>query len=376
MVIYHDSGFFINFRFRLFEQTGYGMAEQNYSNILVVAPSWIGDMVMAQSLLMRLKEQYPGCRITVFAPGWCLALLERMPQIDETVPNPFGHGQLRISDRLKTARELAQRKFDLALVLPHSIKSALIPFFARIPVRRGWIGEQRYFLLNQIYRDKGALPLLVEQYNALAFSPKGFSPDSVRGYPYPSLEVHRENIPSILEKFHVPYSDNVLGLCPGAEYGPAKRWPAEYFAGAASEWIKRGGSVHIFGGPKDVPLSEEIRGYLDTRQQNFCHILSGKTTLPEVADLLSGCRGVITNDSGLMHVSAAAGVPLVAVYGSSTTGYTPPLSKRAKALFLTDLKCRPCFKRTCPLEHTRCLKEITPEMVIKELDLLLSNCGE
>ncbi len=352
------------------------MAERNYSNILVVAPSWIGDMVMAQSLLIRLKEMYPGARITVFAPSWCLSLLERMPQIDETVPNPFGHGQLRIMDRLKTASELRAKNFDLALVLPHSIKSAMIPFFARIPVRRGWLGEQRYVLLNQRYRDKRPLPLLVEQYNALAFDPEGFTNDTVRIFPYPALEVRRENIPAILEKFHLPLSDNVLGLCPGAEYGPAKRWPTSYFAKAAASWIERGGSVHIFGGPKDLPLAGEILGFIDEKFKRYCHILAGKTTLPEVVDLLSGCRGVITNDSGLMHVSAAAGVPVVAVYGSSTTNYTPPLSKKAKALFLKDLDCRPCFKRTCPLQHTRCLKEITPEMVIRELDILLTAVGE
>lgn len=352
------------------------MTADKPKRILVVAPSWIGDMVMAQSLLIRIRREDPSVHITVFAPAWCLPLLERMPQIDRTVANVFGHGQLRLAERRKCARELAEDRYDLALVLPHSLKSALIPFMAKIPLRRGWLGEMRYILLNQRYRDKKPMPHLVAQYNALAWDPRDFSPDLVAECPNPQLTAHPEAAPEILARFGISSEGPALGLCPGAEYGPAKRWPETHFARAAAIWIRRGGSVHIFGGPKDKPVAEAIRAVLPGELRERCHVVAGLTTLPEVADLLSACRGVITNDSGLMHVAAAVGTPLVAVYGSSTTDYTPPLSDRAVALYLKDLSCRPCFKRQCPLGHARCLADISPERVMEALDGLLGRAED
>ncbi len=347
------------------------MVAEIFNNILVIAPSWIGDMVMAQSLLQRLKQENSEAKITVFAPSWCLPLLERMPQIDEAVANPFGHGQLRLRDRMQVARQLKAKHFDLVLVLPHSLKSALIPLLAGIKVRRGWLGEQRYFFLNQRYSDKKPMPLLVQQYNALAYDPDYFDLSKVAKNPYPKLLSYKDQAQSILAGFGIDEFQKVLGLCPGAEYGIAKRWPTRYFAKVAQLWIEQGGVVQIFGGPKDDPAALEIKKQIALEQQKHCYLLTGKTTLPQVVDLLANCEAVITNDSGLMHVSAAVGTKLVAVYGSSTTSYTPPLTDQAKTVYLNDLACRPCFKRVCPHETMECLNNIHPRMILQELNNLL-----
>lgn len=348
------------------------------SSILVVAPSWIGDMVMAQSLLKRLRSRDPSCRITVFAPAWCQGLLERMPEITGVIPNPFGHGQLRLAGRMRCAREIRERHFDLALILPHSLKSALIPALARIPRRRGWLGEQRFVLLNQIYRHEKSLPLMVQRYNALAFAPAEISDVSRQACPEPVLISYPEKAGEILSRLGMEPSapeTGILGLCPGAEYGPAKRWPCVSFAALAASWIRRGGGVRIFGSAKDTPAAAEIREHLPEDLRGSCQDLTGRTTLPEAVDLLSACRAVVTNDSGLMHVSAAVGVPLVAIYGSSTTDYTPPLTSRARTVFMPDLDCRPCFKRECPRGTTECLTGITPARVEQELDELLRDAA-
>lgn len=345
--------------------------------ILVVAPSWIGDMVMAQSLLKKIKIEYPSSLIYVFVPDWCKALLKRMPEVTDVVVNPFKHKQLRIIDRIRVGKDLRKYNFDWCIVLPNSIKSALVPWFAKIPVRRGWKGEQRYLFLNQMFKHKELLPLMVQRYDALVYSPNDIeikNPSDVGEIPEPKLLTFADNVDQILAKFGIGEKTSVMGICPGAEYGVAKRWLPEYYAQVASIWIKQKGPVYIFGGPKDTPIAEEILNFIPQELRDHCYLLTGKTELTEAIDLLSNCSIVVTNDSGLMHVSAAVGTPLVAIYGSSSTGYTPPLTSKAKTVFITDLPCRPCFKRTCPHSTMECLVNLKPSQIIKEInDLIKSN---
>lgn len=345
---------------------------------VVIAPSWIGDMVMAQSLLKKLKELDPSCFVGVAAPGWCLPLLSRMPEVDEAIKSPFAHGELAIGKRGTFGKELAEKGYELAIVLPNSFKSALAPFLGGIKKRRGWIGEQRYIVLNERLKGKDKFPRMVSRYVALAFDPaitKIASPDDIGQISRPSLVVDKAAGLEAAERCGANIRGKILGMCPGAEYGPAKRWPTEYFAKVADHWIKNGGCVMTFGSKKDTQAAEAIIAASSPDAKQFITDMTGKTELTEAIDLLGSCAAVVTNDSGLMHVSAAVGTPLVAVYGSSSTQYTPPLSEKAACVW-TNEKCRPCFKRNCPLGTTACLNELKPERVIKELDSLLQKFGD
>lgn len=325
-------------------------------NILIISPSWIGDCVMTQPLLRHLKNRHPECRIDVFAPQWSMAVFERMPEADRLLANPFGHGALELRHRWHLGSSFRQHNYHQAIVLPGSLKSALLPFAARIPQRTGYVGESRYLLLNDIRRlDKQALPLMVDRYTALAY-PKGQPFTAQSGYP--SLSISTESQTQALSAQGLHTDRPIIAFCPGAEYGSAKRWPTQHFATLAQYCHEAGKQVWIFGSQKDAPLGDEIRTLSGGHAINLC----GRTSLAEAIDLIALAESVVCNDSGLMHIAAAAGRKLVAIYGSSSPTHTPPLSDQAKILSL-NLECSPCFKRECPLGHTRCLNDISPEMV-------------
>lgn len=314
-------------------------------------------MVMAQSLFKRLRELAADCLIDVIAPPWSLPLLERMPEVNQGIPLPIGHGQLMLKERRRIGRSLRANAYDQAIVLPNSLKSALVPFWADIPRRTGFVGEMRYGLLNDRRTlDKQALPKTVLRFLHLADSAGAEPPSRI---PTPELVVNADKAREAMEKLDLNDDSDrpVLGLCPGAEYGPAKRWPEEHFAALSVQAEARGWRVWLFGSDKDHPVGTEI-----TRKAPGAINLCGRTSLAEAIDLLSVTDAVVSNDSGLMHVAAALGRPLVALYGSSDPGFTPPLGDNHRILDL-QLECSPCFKRECPLGHLDCLKGITPSSV-------------
>lgn len=323
--------------------------------ILVVGPSWVGDMVMAQSLLITLKERHSDCYIAMVAPDWSHPILERMAEVDEAVSLATAHGEFGWKVRRDLARRLRGR-FDRAIVLPRAWKAALVPFLARIPHRTGFIGEQRYGLLNDLRRlDKSFLDQTVKRFIALGLS-KAEAEGDFRIHA-PRLAVDPENL---IERRSVLglSSRPAIGMMPGAEYGPAKQWPLAHFRELAAGLVEKGFEVRVLGGPKDVGAGEAIG-------QGLAHVhnLCGRTRLADAVDLLADCDQVITNDSGLMHVAAAVGTHIQAIYGSSSPRFTPPLSNNSEVHYL-DLDCSPCFSRTCPLRHTRCLTEITPARLL------------
>ncbi len=324
--------------------------------ILVVGPSWVGDMVMAQSLLMTLKARHPGCRIGVVAPGWSLPILARMAEVDETHALNVGHGEFGWAARRALARSL-QDRFDRAIVLPRSWKSALVPFLAGVPRRTGFTGEQRVVLLNDRRRlDKSVLDQTVKRFVAL-----GLPAEAAAGgdfpLPRPRLEVDPDNLVE-LRLAHSLSSRPAIGMMPGAEYGPAKQWPLDHFRFLAEALAAEGYEVRVLGGPKDAADGDAIAAGL-----SHVHNLCGRTRLADAVDLLADCRQVVTNDSGLMHVAAAVGTRVHALYGSSSPAYTPPLTDSADIHTLA-LECSPCFQRTCPLGHTRCLVALPPERLL------------
>ena len=327
---------------------------------LIVGPAWVGDMVLAQSLFILLKQRHPGSRIEVLAPGWTRALLERMPEVDEAIALDVGHGELKLGTRLRLGRQLRDRRYDRAIVLPNSFKSALVPFAARARVRTGFTGELRYGLLNDIRQlDQDKYPRTVDRFVALALAPDEPLPE----IPSPRIRADVDKARSALARQgkNMPVKP-VLGLCPGAEYGPAKRWPAEYFADVAKAKLDEGWEVWLFGSDKDVGVTGAIQSMTEKR----CLDLGGKTSLDESIDLMSLTTIVVTNDSGLMHVAAALGRALIAIYGSTDPGHTPPMSEQASILYLS-IECSPCFKRECPFGHYRCLRDIMPDTVLNAL---------
>lgn len=324
--------------------------------VLVVAPSWIGDTIMMQPLLMRLRSMRPEAEIHVLAPAWSAPLLARMPEVAATVENPFPHGAFDWAARKALGRRLAKPDFHAAYVLPNSWKSALVPFFARIPRRVGYTGEARFFLLNERH-PKSTLPRLVDRYAALA----GDFPDPT---PEPRLTSTPAQQRSARAAMGLPQDQVPVIFCPGAEYGPAKRWPAPRFAALARKVGADGTAVWLIGSDKDAAVGDEIVQLSGGAAVNLC----GRTSLAQAIDLIAGARTVVSNDSGLMHVAAALDRPLVALYGSSSPGYTPPLSARATILSL-NLECSPCFKRECPLGHLRCLEDLDPERVFAAMQI-------
>jgi heptosyltransferase-2 len=311
---------------------------------------------MMQPLLMRLREPHPAAEIHVLAPAWSAPLLARMPEVAATVENPFAHGAFDWAARRALGCRLAGADFRQAYVLPNSWKSALVPFFAKIPERIGYHGEARYVLLNRRFA-KSALPRLVDRYAALAGQ---FDTPT----PAPRLSSTPQQQRAARAALGLSLDAAPVVFCPGAEYGPAKRWPIHHFATLAKQL---GTTVWIVGSAKDAPVGAEIETLSGSAALNLC----GRTSLEQAIDLIAGARAVVSNDSGLMHVAAALDRPLVALYGSSSPGYTPPLSSHATILAL-GLDCGPCFKRECPLappETLRCLEDITPERVQSALKL-------
>jgi heptosyltransferase-2 len=326
--------------------------------ILIIGPAWVGDMVMAQCLFKLLKQQDASNHINVLAPAWTFSLLKCMPEVSQAIEMPIGHGELELKMRYRLAQQLRTEKYDQAIVLPNSFKSALIPWLAGIPQRTGWLGEWRYFLLNDSRQlDKKRHSLMIEQFIALGLPPHSSLPDP---YPYPEFNVTHQSQQATLAKYRPLWRGRpVLALCAGAAFGSSKRWPEEHYAEVANKKLAEGWDIWLLGSKEDSPVTKKIMSLTGHRCENF----AGVPDLSETIHLLSLVTGAVTNDSGLLHVACALRKPTVALYGSTSPVFTPPLSPTAKVLKL-DLDCQPCFKRVCPLVHHRCMRELSPNHVL------------
>lgn len=321
--------------------------------ILVVGPAWVGDMVMAQSLFKTLKEQNPECIIDVLAPPWSMPLLQRMPEINQAIALPVTHGKLGLKTRYRVGRQLRINKYDQAITLPRSFKAALVPFFAKIPQRTGYRGEMRYGLVNDIKTlDKDILTQTVQRFTALAYNEELNAAPKVH---QPRLNVDKANREWFIKELKLKTNKPVIAFMPGAEYGEAKRWPAEYFRQLAEMLVSNGYCIWLLGSEKEKGIASVISKDYEEDVINLC----GKTKLEDVIDLLSGVDTAVSNDSGLMHIACAVDIKVIAVYGSSDPKYTPPLSDNAAVIYLNK-SCSPCFQRTCQLEHLECLRDIKP----------------
>ena len=299
-------------------------------NILIIGPSWVGDSVMAQSLYIQLKKEDPDCNIDVVSPPWTVSIMERMPQVSRNIVSPFLHGDIKLISRNRFGKSLKKFNYDRSIILTNSFKSALVPYFAKIPIRTGWLGEFRYGLLNDIRKlDPTKNHLMVEKFVSLSLQDNNYFLESLD---FPLLTIDLVNQKNVLSKLSIDSSLRSLAICPGAEFGPAKQWPPEYYAEVARAYIDRGWNILCLGSPNDQETGVQIESFQNLNKENKFYNLIGKTSLNDAIDILGLCDRVVTNDSGLMHIAAAVGTPLVALYGPSSPAYTPPLTDNKKIL--------------------------------------------
>lgn len=330
--------------------------------ILIVAPSWVGDAILSEPVIALLRDPLEDPIVDVLAPPWCAPVYGRMRGMGRIIENPLTHGRIDLAARRAVARKLRDASgrpiYSRALVLPNSWKSALIPWLAGIPHRTGYLGEARWGLLNDVRSlRRRALPRLVDRFAALVARPHELVPMP----PAPVLVPDATNRAAAVHALHLRSRRRIAVLCPGAEYGPAKRWPPTHFADLAARFLDSGMQVWIVGSPNDRIAADAVLSAAGDASHRI-RDLTGRTDLGTAIDLLSLAAVVVSNDSGLMHAASAVGVPLVALFGSSSPVYTPPLSPVAKIARI-EIACSPCFQRECPLGHFKCLRDLDPDAV-------------
>ena len=340
--------------------------------ILIVGPSWVGDAVMAQSLYKIIKDSNPQSKIDVLSPEWSLGILNRMDELDDLICSPFDHGDLRIKDRIRFGYSLRDRSYDQAIVLTNSLKSSFIPFTANIPKRTGWLGEMRYGFINDIRKvNKNKHKLMVEKFSCLSINPLVENNYEI---PWPSLRVDLINLSKLLKKYSFEQSHESIAICPGAEFGPSKRWPANYYAEVIRHYLSKNWQVFILGSKNDLPVAKVIEDQVPSENKALLFNFTGQTSIEDAVDILSTCDLVLTNDSGLMHVAAAVNVKLLALYGPTSPKFTPPLSKKAKVIQKIE-----GYEKTREGEleegYHYGLSMIKPEEVLDSLSLLLKDIG-
>jgi len=357
-----------------------------FDQILIRGVNWLGDAVLTTPALMRLREIFPRAQITLLTPEKLKDLWAGHPAVNETIS--FADGESIFS----VERKLRAGKFDLALVLPNSPRSAMEPWLARIPQRIGYARPWRNWfltravpprigavkmqkrsigdikrLISQLPTPNSQLPTTghqIHEYLHLA-AILGADPGPLA----PQLFVSSDEIETAKKKFGLDQiTQPVFGLNPGAEYGPAKRWPIERFIAAAKETQQRSNCGWlIFGAAADMPIASQIESAIGNRQSPLFN-LAGKTSLRELMALLKYSRVLLTNDSGPMHVAAALGTPVVAPFGSTSpelTGPGLPGDPRHR-LLKSDVPCSPCFLRECPIDF-RCMTGIAVENIVEAL---------
>lgn len=335
--------------------------------ILVISPNWIGDAVIAQPLLRLLKQRHPDWPIDVLAPTWVAPVWRAVAEVDAVLESPFKHGKLQLRERWQFARQLRRHGYAEAYVLPNTLKFALLPWMAGIPRRIGYRGEMRYGLVNVMHHHPpGAKRPMLPFYAALADAPTLHAP-AASDLPRPRLTVVQEQADKALAQFGLQSGNPLLVFAPGAEFGPAKRWPARHFAELARIIRASYPSVQIamLGSPKDKEACDEIFA-----AEPWLQNLAGVTSLDQAIAIISKAAAVVSNDSGLMNIASALNRPVVAMYGPTDMHNTPPFSEVAEAVSL-HLSCAPCHQRICPLGHHDCMNKLSAEMAWQPLHAML-----
>ena len=323
-----------------------GMTENDLKpfHILVRSPNPLGDACMSIPAVRAIKHGRPDAEVTVLTPERSADVWESVPEVDRVLIKGNKDNALKVARDLKKCGVI----FDVALLFPNSLRAAMEAWLTGIDRIVGYQGHHRKFLLNQIIPERSNGPVEHHFRHYLRFAQRI------------GAAVKQKEFMAPLSEAPPPPEDGRLrlGLCPGAEYGPAKQWPAERYIEAASrvskhtdcEWL-------IFGSPAEANLGEEIASAIEGNATNF----AGKTTVQQLVDELRECDLLLTNDTGTMHLAALWGIPTVAIFGSTEPSWTGPLGKNHTVL-RKHVECTPCFLRECPLDF-RCMEAITVEAV-------------
>ncbi len=335
---------------------------------LVIAPNWIGDAVMSEPLISCLNKVFG--RITILATPWVAPVYRAMQSKPDVIEADFSHGKIELAKRMKLAHIIKDQQFDQAFVLPNSWKSTLIPVLAKIPQIYGYQGELRSVFLAKYLPNppKKNRPPMVDHYLHLARLINLQLDTLINPRPKLCAEAFIQNQAVDLLQA-LPHPDKFYILAPGAEFGPAKQWPAGHFAALSKKLLKYDpcSSILLLGSSKDRVICDEILQMIEVNLRPSVLNLCGLASLDQSIALIPKAKGLASNDSGLMHIAAAFGIPQIAFYGSSDPKHTPPLSPFAGILFL-GLDCSPCHQRKCPLGHLNCLNQITPQSAFDELN--------
>ena len=321
--------------------------------LLIIPQNWLGDIVMSQTLLKKVKSESPNTKIDILVSSTFKGLAERMPEISKAVILDCGHKKLGLLKRFNLARQI-KGNYDQSIVLSRSIKSALIPYLAKIPIRTGELGESRYILINDLKkftkedRRKTAL-----RYVSM-FSKKEEVLDEKY---YPSLKSDPENIKILSEKYKLNLDKKIIIFAPGAAFGPSKMWPAEKFKELGKK-LNKDFFILILGSNKEKNIGNKI--ITNKNMINLC----GKTTITDAVDLMHASEFCVSNDSGLMHLASATNTKSISIYGATSPKLTPPLTSN-KEIHYRGISCSPCFEKKCKYGHYNCLLEIQVDDVFK-----------
>ncbi len=326
--------------------------------VLVVAQAWVGDLVLSQILYVLLKRRRPDFSIDVVAPSWAAALLARMPQVARHIALDVRRGQLGLWRRWAAARRL-DAEYRRAIVIPRSAKAAALPWVAGIRKRVGFGPGTRAGLIN----DPRPRPPDARTRMARLASRQIIDPAFL---PRPKLAINPEEAASVPREWKIDPGEPMVGLMPGAAYGPAKEWGAKSFARLAAMLAARGRRVCVIGAPGDRPLGETIVRAAPRHAINLC----GETSLEQAILLISRLTVAVCNDSGLMHVAAAVDTPVVGIYGPTSPDTHPPLTD-ARRILSVEVPCSPCHRRACPYQSHACMARITPERALEAAMALL-----
>ncbi|WUR12347.1 lipopolysaccharide heptosyltransferase II [[Empedobacter] haloabium] len=343
---------------------------QSGPRTLVISPNWIGDAVMAQPLLQLLRARHPERPIDVLAPPAVAPAWQQMREVSEVLQTPFRHGALQLRERWRYARLLKARGYAEAYVLPNTLKYALIPWLAGIARRVGYKGESRHGLINVMHHDDVPPRPMVPFYAALADAPGA----PLRGdVPRPALRVTAAQMEAAAARAGLAVDRPLVVFAPGAEFGPAKRWPPAHFAALARQVVASlpQAQVALLGSPKDRPVCDEIvAAVAGSDAAGAVFNLAGQTSLAEAIALIGRSAAIVSNDSGLLHVASSLDRPVVAIYGPTDPDHAPPFATVARSLSLR-LACAPCRQRECPLGHHDCMRGLDAGMVWQALQPML-----
>jgi heptosyltransferase-2 len=334
--------------------------------ILIRSVNWIGDAVMTTPAISVIREHFPHAEITILANAMVSQLFLHHPGIDAIITFDRQGKHHGVAGRLHLAAELRRHAFDLAIILPNSFDSALVPWLARIPVRIGKCSDGRTLLLNGRYTSaKGAATCHEVEYYLNLMQHFGITGSRTPLHLSVSPEEEQRSA-EFLSLQGIQPGDFVIGINPGASYGSAKRWYPKRFAQVArrlaAEWSAK---VVIFGGPGEIAIASDIENSLDGTALN----VAGKTSVRELMALTKRCNFFVTNDSGPMHIAAAFDVPLVAIFGSTDHTGTSPYNSTS-VVVRKEVECAPCKLRECPTDH-RCMTSVTEQAVVEAaLELL------